>query len=227
MKKIMFNDSYGLTKAVLNGTKTMTRRIGEKYLTELIKGHETDFTITSQRACPKHLVVESPQLPHGICLWLGTKYRLGEVIAVAQSYYDVYGERQVNGSFYEWCVLHNLDHKKEIHDMEELQKKKGWTNKMFVRPDLMPHQIQITDIKIERLQDISDEDCWKEGIIIKTVGDFGTYAGYGYGERRTSSLDETFSTPRKAFASLINHISGKGTWQSNPIVVAYSFRLIK
>ena len=208
MKKIMFNDSYGLTKAVLNGTKTMTRRIGEKYLTELIKGHENDFTITRQRACPKHLVVESPQLPHGICQWLCTKYNLGEVLAVAQAYKNVF---------------HPLDWaNREIYG-----NKKGWSNKMFVRPDLMPHQIQITDIKIERLQDISDEDCWKEGIIIKTVGDFRTYAGYGYGERRASSLDETFSTPRKAFASLIDRISGKGTWQSNPIVVAYSFRLIK
>ena len=27
MKKIMFNDRYGLTKAVLEGRKTMTRRI--------------------------------------------------------------------------------------------------------------------------------------------------------------------------------------------------------
>ena len=220
MKKIMFNDSYGLTQAVLNGTKTMTRRIGEKYLTELIKGHETDFTVTSQRACPKHLVVESPQLPHGICLWLGTKYRLGEVIAVAQSY-----ETLANSDYLDKMVVPannpvKCEFKKEYCNP-------GWSNKMFVRADLMPHQIQITDIKIERLQDISDEDCWKEGIIIKTVGDFGTYAGYGYGERRASSLDETFSTPRKAFASLIDRISGKGTWQSNPIVVAYSFRLIK
>lgn len=28
MKKIMFNDKYGLTKAVLEGRKTQTRRIG-------------------------------------------------------------------------------------------------------------------------------------------------------------------------------------------------------
>lgn len=27
MKKIMFNDKYGLTQAVLDGRKTMTRRI--------------------------------------------------------------------------------------------------------------------------------------------------------------------------------------------------------
>lgn len=29
MKKIMFNDKYGLTTAVLEGRKTMTRRISE------------------------------------------------------------------------------------------------------------------------------------------------------------------------------------------------------
>ena len=29
MKKIMFNDKYGLTDAVLNGNKTQTRRIGK------------------------------------------------------------------------------------------------------------------------------------------------------------------------------------------------------
>ena len=215
MKKIMFNDSYGLTQAVLNGTKTMTRRIGEKYLTELIKGHENDFTITSQRACPKHLVVESPQLPHGICLWLGTKYRLGEVIAVAQSY-----ETLANSGYLDKMVVPannpvKCEFKKEYYNP-------GWSNKMFVRPDLMPHQIQITDIKIERLQDISDEDCLKEGIkqtfSSSYCFEYTGKHGFGY----------TFSdSPKKAFASLIDRISGKGTWQSNPIVVAYSFRLIK
>ena len=209
MKKIMFNDSYGLTKAVLNGTKTMTRRIGEKYLTELIKGHENDFTVTSQRACPKHLVVESPQLPHGICLWLGTKYRLGEVIAVAQSYNTI-------------CT--DFEKLNEVRCMcgRDVTKDKTWLNKMFVRPDLMPHQIQITDIKIERLQDISDEDCLKEGIRQTFTGSYW----FEYTDKH--GFGHIFSdNPKKAFASLIDHISGKGTWQFNPIVVAYSFRLIK
>ena len=215
MKKIMFNDSYGLTQAVLNGTKTMTRRIGEKYLTELIKGHETDFTVTSQRACPNHLVVESPQLPHGICLWLGTKYRLGEVIAVAQSY-----ETLANSGYLDKMVVPannpvKCEFKKEYCNP-------GWSNKMFVRPDLMPHQIQITDIKIERLQDISDGDCLREGVI-PDYDDYNTASLVSY----YINSQKAFPTPRAAFASLIDRISGKGTWQFNPIVVAYSFRLIK
>ena len=34
MKKIMFNDRYGLTKAVIEGRKTMTRRLVPWALTE-------------------------------------------------------------------------------------------------------------------------------------------------------------------------------------------------
>ena len=33
MKKIMFNDRYGLTAAVLQGRKTMTRRICKEHAT--------------------------------------------------------------------------------------------------------------------------------------------------------------------------------------------------
>lgn len=35
---------------------------------------------------------------------------------------------------------------------------------MFVRADLMPHHIKITDVKVERLQDISDDDIMREGV---------------------------------------------------------------
>lgn len=36
-----------------------------------------------------------------------------------------------------------------------------------------------------------------------------------------------FNTPREAFASLIDKVSGRGTWASNPWVVAYEFELVK
>lgn len=34
-------------------------------------------------------------------------------------------------------------------------------------------------------------------------------------------------TPREAFAALIDKVSGKGTWESNPYVWAYEFELMK
>ena len=96
---------------------------------------------------------------------------------------------------------------------------------MFVRADLMPHHIRITNVRVERLQDISDEDCIKEGVIESVV--MGT----------NGSLSEYFvegpkhicygKTPREAYAVLIDLISGKGTWLSNPFVFVYDFELVK
>ena len=86
---------------------------------------------------------------------------------------------------------------------------------------LMPHQIRITGIKCERLQDISKEDCMKEGIL----GDveYDKYEVYGL----FGNSDDGFDTPREAFASLIDKVSGRGTWDRNPWVVVYEFELVK
>lgn len=92
---------------------------------------------------------------------------------------------------------------------------------MFVRADLMPHHIRITDISVERLQDISGGDCLKEGIWCDdNVGLEGpTYWYHGL-------ANSSFRTPQEAYASLIDRISGKGTWVSNPYVYVYDFELI-
>lgn len=166
MKKIMFNDNFGLTKAVITGKKTMTRRLSKIY-------------------------------------------KVGEIIAIAQSYSDL---NRAGFLAPEW-----LDH--------TCENSAGYLNKMFVRADLMPYGIQITDLKKERLQDISDEDCLREGILIKS--DFPYKKSYPYyfaGGKH--EWDYSFSTPRKALAALIDKVCGKGTWASNPIVYAYSFNLI-
>lgn len=99
-----------------------------------------------------------------------------------------------------------------------------WTNKMFVKADLMPRHIEFTDRKVERLQDISDEDCLKEGIYEDSGDDeFPPSIFYEF----EGNKDNGFDTPREAFAALIDKVSGKGTWESNPYVWAYEFELMK
>lgn len=102
----------------------------------------------------------------------------------------------------------------------------GWTNKMFTRADLMPHQIRITSVRVERLQDISDKDCLREGIMKREMStcpasecpDTITYAAPNMPPKKT---------PRDAFAALIDKVSVRGTWESNPYVVVYGFELVK
>ena len=105
--------------------------------------------------------------------------------------------------------------------LERIGLEKGYNNKMFVRSELMPNHIRINNIRVERLQDISEEDCMKEGIWRDdNVGLEGTT--YWYHGLANSS----FRTPHEAYASLIDRISGKGTWYSNPYVFVYDFELI-
>ena len=189
MKKMMFNDKYGLTDAVLDGRKTMTRRIVPQSVADNYI-YDTDPTIID-----------------------AARFKIGDVVAIAQSYNDVNsGGYPVDSRYDPFRTAYSVGSVKESD--------KGWNNKMFVRADLMPHHIKITDIRIERLQDCSDDDILKEGVFQNNgIG----YTFRGWTERGVECSSET---PRGAFKSLINKTCGRGTFESNPYVFAYSFKLL-
>ena len=157
MKKIMFNDKYGLTTAVLEGRKTMTRRL-----------------YSSIKPAP-FLLNEGPT-------------------AIAQPYKDIEG-------------------------LEDMRDEAGYNNKMFVKASLMPHQLMMKNMSYQKLRDISDEDCLREGIIVGFVDGVEVYYSH--------SGSRPFNTPREAFADLIDKVCGKGTWDYNPYVIVYTFELVK
>lgn len=197
MKRISFKDSGGLnlTQAVLSGRKTMTRRIAYKgEIKNLNTGFFTEGKDKGRLAlCESNFVVAKSQ------------YGKGDVVAIQQSYSDI-GD-QVG---YHTLQETPLDHA-------------GWTNKMFVAARFMPHHIRITDARVERLQDISDENCLREGVIKKfsffTMG----VPIYNY---TFAGCNSSYQNPRAAFAALIDKVSGRGTWDSNPLVWVYSFELV-
>ena len=96
---------------------------------------------------------------------------------------------------------------------------------MFVRPDLMPHHIRMTDVRVERLQDISDECCLKEGVVKDTCKTYfnGYTVKFSLDQYNNILSSEWFRTSREAFAHLIDKVSGKGTWERNPYVFVYDF----
>lgn len=200
MQKIMFNDKYGLTDAVLAKRKTQTRRIiTNKEMLEFIMKADTPASFFTIYECfmldpgLKRRFLDDRRV---------MRYQKNETVAIAQSYADITPQTDwVN------CMIR--------------KEKIGWRNKMFVRAEDMPHHIRITKIRIERLQNIKSEDCLKEGLWM--AGDVGlegtTYWYHGL-------ANSSFRTPQDAYASLIDRISGKGTWKRNPYVFVYDFELI-
>mgnify|MGYP002302914092 FL=1 len=204
MQKIMFNDSYGLTQAVIEGRKTMTRRlIPDEFfgLTWDTRGN----TLVYENEYGDFIDVRLSKY---------TRYKDGEIVSVAQNYFSTYDE-----SKWETGIWYN-----EFADGSDITNHAGWINKMFVKAEYMPHQIRITGIHCERLQDISDAECLKEGVRVEFARN-GSPMYYYFGTKRWREV--WFDTPREAFAALIDMVSGRGTWASNPWVVVYEFELVK
>lgn len=210
MKKILFNDKYGLTQAVLDGRKTQTRRITCNDLVTLNTGYKV---VPEEIFCKDGIWYYRFKNGHTDPLIKShlPRYKVDEVVAVAQNYHYCDGFDEQGFRRYDVIVeLVGTDNK-------------GWDNKMFVRADLMPHQIRITNVRIQRLQDISDNECLKEGL------EWDGAASQYYVNYQKETGRKTFlgNTTRKAFARLIDKVSWKGTWDSNPYVWVYDFELIK
>lgn len=200
MKKIMFNDEYGLTKSVLERRKTQTRRLVQKDFFTLAWDERGDTLVYENEEGDFTDIRDSKY----------AIFKVGEIVAIAQRYSEIGIEP------FPFC-------------------ENGWNNKMFVKPGLMPHHIRITDIKIERLQDISDEDCLAEGVV-KIVHRIPTKAPqYITMYYPSMSLKEAadklgwgrvYSTPQYAYAELIDKVSRIDIWESNPYVFVYDFELV-
>lgn len=217
----MFNDKYSLTQAVLDGRKTMTRRVckydkpNETYDIVFPVFEPNDYDNDGNITSPLNYAFGWKNNEGDFTGWNIPQYKVGEVVAVAQSYGEVAAEMMLGG--YDYDLYEKF--RQNAMGMELA----GNRNKMFVRADLMPHHIRITDIKIERLQNISDEDCLKEGIYKGQCGSADTHFMDVYYYKGDI---QPYCTPREAVAALIDKVSGKGTWESNPYVFVYEFELV-
>jgi len=72
--------------------------------------------------------------------------------------------------------------------------------------------LEVVNVRVERLQDISCADCFKEGIL-KTANEF--------------TIDCDTPDPRDEFKELWNSINGPYAWEKNPWVWVVEFKAVK
>lgn len=96
--------------------------------------------------------------------------------------------------------------------------------------------LYVTDVRVERLHDISGEDARAEGVPSDEdyVGSFdreychhcggsGMHGALGAGYGVTEVECAQCETPKLRYRNLWNHINGPGAWDANPWVAAYTF----
>ena len=175
----------------------------------------TDAVLAGRKTMTRRIVTFNARI---------STYKIGEEVAIAQKYRDLCN----CDAFYD--ALAKSD---PTFPLECIKYEKGCDNKMFVKADLMPHRICIVDVKTERLQDISEDDVLKEGFEWQCInygcGNAACHweACLTYFDSRGRFMDIRSREPREAFARLINKLMGRDTWERNPWVFAYEFRLLR
>jgi hypothetical protein len=116
---------------------------------------------------------------------------------------DLYSDDPVYGRLIDWTAHHPLAWKPSIHMPR-------WASRIT---------LEITGVRVERLNEISEEDCWREGIEVLD-GDFEGSDICAMAKRIGGSYEDGKPT----FAMLWESINGPGSWDLNPWVWVVEFK---
>lgn len=96
--------------------------------------------------------------------------------------------------------------------------------------------LYVTDVRVQRLHDISEEDAQAEGVpndddyigsfdkeYCHHCGGSGVHGALGNGYGATEVACAQCETPKLRYRNLWNSINGTGAWDANPWVAAYTF----
>ncbi len=237
-KPIMF--SSNMVKAILNGTKFQTRRVldipvaqgtkihglGNQELWDKVKrdwifGDIDDYIKTNSEARIKE------RKDGGSWSWqdwyecnreIDTRYKKDNILWVREVYSTIFDDKQVG--FY----------KADFTD-EELQSRTPikWKTPIFMPKIYSRISLLVKNVTIERLQDISPEDCLKEGIEVAQhpiLNGFSLYKNYDP-KSNNYWIPEKVESYKSLWESIHKKKNNKESWSNNPIVSVINFERIK
>ena len=208
-RPILFSSE--MVKAILDGRKTMTRRVVKDtcpFVTGAYFDEETERWYWTTRA-------ERDRLPTDLCLGKCPYGQPGERLWVRESFWAVEVEDQGIGNQFlvydEEFVGSNPKPKELRPTLHLLAQPLRWGHHPSIHMPRWASRItlEITAVRVERVQDISEEDAVSEGVAFCNHGVEHDGRHYRCGFR--------------ALWDSINAKRGYG-WENNPFVWAISFR---
>ena len=194
-KGIIFSEN--MYEAVLTESKTMTRR--------LMKPQPDEISLFSGEDGYYKFGHRNSYLLYKLKI-LKPRFKIGEKIYLKEAYWK---EKDTG----------------EVMYSNPIESKRCWNkiSPMFMSEKFARTFIEIVSVKAEKLQDISDFDCAREGVINDGFdADVGSSLYYIEG-----CGSQLYTSPQKAFANLWDSINKKNKWETNPWCFCYEFKLIK
>ena len=217
MKFIPILFSTPMVQAIIEGRKTMTRRVLKSQQTEdyQLLGYDEDGSMGKGKvgycSFESDADILNIKCPYG---------KVGDVLLVRETFTMV--------SWAEGTTARKVHtHYKADNDLIGEHK---WKPSLFMPKAACRIFLKITDIRVERLQDINRADAINEGIISWVDERMKSkpirYASYCDFDNPTDPATYT-SCPINSFETLWQSINGKESWEANPWVWVISFKRIE
>jgi len=209
--------SAQMVRALLDGTKTQTRRI--------VKPRHLKFF--DQSASEMIDNWGKRPLPYGKklgdTLWVREKHAFTDlfdgtpVVAYsADSRQIAIGRETPDGDDF---LLHNYTFNRRV-DIDH------WKPSIHMPRWASRITLGIINIRVERLKDISEADALAEGIDRLTYGGQTTYRNYAITDD-LAQVSPMLESPIDSYRTLFESINGAGSWDENPWVWVIEFKVLK
>lgn len=186
-----------MVRALLDGTKTQTRRVVKAARDPNIDCWMTPGEIALDSATVQEHI--SPYGQPGDQLWVRESWSEPTSLDPGPTFYR---------ADYPACVP---SHFSNVPPIESIK----WKPSIHMRRDQCRIILEITGVRVERLQDISETDSIAEGIEQSGNCNWRDYMDHPFND---------FTNPRRSYRSLWEAINGPGSWDANPWVWVVEFK---
>lgn len=209
-----------MVQSLLNGTKTQTRRIiKEQYKWD-------DFRILTNS---KGIFLRICEVEHNSH---SNKYmerdakkltiNIGDIIWVRETYFDTSNVPKAE-------LFKDVG--KYIYKADNAYiGSQNWKPSLFMTKEACRLWLKVANVRVQRLQDITEDDAKKEGLLTEELMSeaFRNHFGYSVGYKNYLSKHTDFvRCPIESYKSLWEYINGKGSWDANPFVWVFDFEIIR
>lgn len=213
-KEVLINFTGQMVRAIRAGNKSQTRRLVKFAVSNAHVDHFAELGLEHSGKWRCYDSLGEPMIDTPVRCPYGTP---GQVLRMKESAW-VWCRKVRNGitgtGRAKWRyepvgrhVIYQADHPSRPAELIDDNPDHGWRLKVarFLPGWAVRMRLEVTDVRIERLLDITEEDARAEGV--------------------EKSQDKIFPYTY-AYATLWETINGRGTWKENPWVWVVSFRIV-
>lgn len=208
-RPIIFNTE--MVRAILDGRKTQTRRPVNPYLAV----QSEKLPLETSKGIFKFWYSDEVSSPFGL---------VGDQLYVRETWRKFNSSDECSCSEYPCgCPNNGAVLFKATHDCGEQK----WKPSIHMPRSAARIILEVTDIRVERVKDIKEQDAIAEGVTFTNYGlnEFGNQLP-GWLWRNSNKHEECLSSAKWAFLNLWGKIYGEQSWQSNPLVWVIEFKVI-